>query len=266
MNVVKGSNANLEVGIVRNSLSCVGPLSDECLLSRDLSKSLLGRVKEFASLANLKMALSNKGFVDIKIQYMGELWVMMEFVTEESIKLFRDNVSVGSWFSQIKQASMDFVTEGRIAWVEIEGIPFKLWSGNTFKRIAAKWGNYWMSMIRRRCVSIRNAYAFIRSWVPDFVDESDDEDQNDDDSKDGGSNVHEMGSKWRDSDVRSPDTYLRDGEDMVGNDNNSKFSMKYPPGFTVTPPKSGQRSGMVTLGCYFRAQNTSHGKRPQKRL
>ncbi|GKD43928.1 nucleotide-binding alpha-beta plait domain-containing protein [Tanacetum coccineum] len=87
----------------------------------DLSKSLLGRVKEFASLANLKMTLSNEGFVDIKIQYIGELWVMMEFVTEESIKLFRDNVSVGSWFSQIKQASMDFVTEGRIAWVEIEG-------------------------------------------------------------------------------------------------------------------------------------------------
>nr|GFA52552.1 nucleotide-binding alpha-beta plait domain-containing protein [Tanacetum cinerariifolium] len=32
-----------------------------------------------------------------------------------------DNVSVGSWFSQINQASMDFVSEGRIAWVELEG-------------------------------------------------------------------------------------------------------------------------------------------------
>ncbi|GJV01014.1 nucleotide-binding alpha-beta plait domain-containing protein [Tanacetum coccineum] len=106
-------------------------LDDECLLSKDLSKSLLGRVKEFASLANLKMALTNEGFVDIKIQYMGELWVMLEFITEESIKLFCDNVSVGSWFSQFKQASMDFVTESRIAWVEIEGIPFKLWSSNT---------------------------------------------------------------------------------------------------------------------------------------
>ncbi|GKG49979.1 hypothetical protein Tco_0518753, partial [Tanacetum coccineum] len=32
---------------------------------------------------------------------------------------------------------------------------------------------------------------------------------------------------------------------------------------SVTPPKiSRQRSGMVTLGCYFRAQHTSHGKRP----
>ncbi|GJU93124.1 RNA-directed DNA polymerase, eukaryota [Tanacetum coccineum] len=138
-------------------------LDDECLLSRDLSKSLLGRVKEFASLANLKMALSNEGF------------------------------------------------------------------------------------------------------VPDFVDESDDEDQNDDDSKDGGSNVHEMGSCGGDSDVEEvPNTlFEKDGQvknnmeeevidkpedkskdpfhiysllnkkkDMVGNDNNLEFSMKYPPSFT----------------------------------
>ncbi|GJZ01186.1 RNA-directed DNA polymerase, eukaryota [Tanacetum coccineum] len=216
-------------------------LDDECLLSRDLSKSLLGRVKEFASLANLKMALSNEGFVDIKIQYMGELWVMMEFVTEESIKLFRDNVSVGSWFSQIKQASMDFVTEGRIAWVEIEGIPFKLWSGNTFKRIAAKWGELldvddqeeMCFHSKRLCIHTksgrniseefkiiyRGKVFWIRAnetpgWVPDFVDESDDEDQNDDDSKDGGSNVHEMGSCGGDSDVEEvPDTlFEKDGQ------------------------------------------------------
>ncbi|GJS72723.1 RNA-directed DNA polymerase, eukaryota [Tanacetum coccineum] len=216
-------------------------LDDECLLSRDLSKSLLGRVKEFASLANLKMALSNEGFVDIKIQYMGELWVMMEFVTEESIKLFRDNVSVGSWFSQIKQASMDFVTEGRIAWVEIEGIPFKLWSGNTFKRIAAKWGELldvddqeeMCFHSKRLCIHTksgrniseefkiiyRGKVFWIRAnetpgWVPDFVDESEDEDQNDDDSKDGGSNVHEMGSCGGDSDVEEvPDTlFEKDGQ------------------------------------------------------
>nr|GEZ92859.1 nucleotide-binding alpha-beta plait domain-containing protein [Tanacetum cinerariifolium] len=46
----------------------------------------------------------------------------------------------GSWFSVLKQASFDFIPEGRIIWVEIEGVPFKLWSKNTFKWIAAKWG------------------------------------------------------------------------------------------------------------------------------
>ncbi|GJZ23146.1 copia protein [Tanacetum coccineum] len=76
-----------------------------------------------------------------------------------SYKLFCDNVAVGSWFSQIKQAFMDFVTEGKIAWVEIEGILFKLWSGNTFKRIAANMGVLLDVDVKRRCVSIRTAYA-----------------------------------------------------------------------------------------------------------
>ncbi|GKC90506.1 hypothetical protein Tco_1151155, partial [Tanacetum coccineum] len=120
--------------------------------SKDLSKSLLGRVKQFVSLANLRKAVSNEGFVDIKIQYMGELWVLLEFGSGDSMKLFQDNVSIGSWFSQLKQATMEFTNEGRIAWVEVEeftnegriawveveGIPFKLWTDNTFKRIATK--------------------------------------------------------------------------------------------------------------------------------
>ncbi|GKE44700.1 nucleotide-binding alpha-beta plait domain-containing protein [Tanacetum coccineum] len=98
-------------------------LNDECLLSKDLFKSLLRRVKQFISLANLRKAVSNEGFVDIKIQYMGELWVLLKFGSEDSMKLFQDNVSIGSWFSQLKQATVEFTNEGRIAWVEVEGIP-----------------------------------------------------------------------------------------------------------------------------------------------
>nr|GEZ77063.1 nucleotide-binding alpha-beta plait domain-containing protein [Tanacetum cinerariifolium] len=103
-------------------------------------ESLMGRVKEFASLANLKMKLNNEGFMDVKIQYMGEFWVMLEFVSKETMKKFQDNVSTGSWFSVIKAASMEFQPVKQIAWVEVEGIPFKLWSGKTFIRIENKWG------------------------------------------------------------------------------------------------------------------------------
>nr|GFD31109.1 nucleotide-binding alpha-beta plait domain-containing protein [Tanacetum cinerariifolium] len=44
------------------------------------------------------------------------------------------------WFSQIIQASKEFVIDDRITWVDIEGIPLKLSSESTFNRIAAKWG------------------------------------------------------------------------------------------------------------------------------
>ncbi|GJT85935.1 hypothetical protein Tco_1067652 [Tanacetum coccineum] len=45
-----------------------------------------------------------------------------------------------SWFSLLIQASKEFVIDERITWVDIEGIPLKLWSESTFNRIAAKWG------------------------------------------------------------------------------------------------------------------------------
>nr|GEY09360.1 RNA-directed DNA polymerase, eukaryota, reverse transcriptase zinc-binding domain protein [Tanacetum cinerariifolium] len=42
--------------------------------------------------------------------------------------------------ASLVQASKEFITEGRVIWVEIEGVPIKMWSQNTFYRIAAKWG------------------------------------------------------------------------------------------------------------------------------
>ncbi|GKD87502.1 nucleotide-binding alpha-beta plait domain-containing protein, partial [Tanacetum coccineum] len=182
-------------------------LDDECLLSKDLSKSLLGRVKEFASLSNLKIALMIEGFVDINIQYMGELWVLLELSSIKSKELFQENVGVRSWFSVLKQASVDFTPEGRIVWVEIEGIPFKLWSRNTFKCIATKWGKLLdvddqkeacfhskrlclyttsnMNIFKNFKVIFRGKVFWIRAkevpgWVPEFLDESDDDDDGSD--------------------------------------------------------------------------------------
>ncbi|GKD51811.1 hypothetical protein Tco_1280787, partial [Tanacetum coccineum] len=239
-------------------------LDDECLMSKDLSKSLFGRVKEFASLANLKMALSNEGFVDIKIQYMGELWVLMEFVSENSIKLFRDNVSVGSLFSQIKQVSMDFTIDGRIVWVEVEEeMCFHSKRLCIHTKIVGNIAEEFKIIFRGKVSWIRAKET--PGWVPDFLDESDDEEQNEDESTDDGSRVHETGRCGDDSDAEgileivfeetgkkennmdeeptdqhdkmSEDpfniyTLLKKKKDTVENDNNSEYSVKYPPGFT----------------------------------
>nr|GEV78374.1 RNA-directed DNA polymerase, eukaryota [Tanacetum cinerariifolium] len=164
-------------------------------------------VKESASLANLKMTLNNEGFIDIKIQHMGEMWVMLEFVTEKSMKLFRDNVSVGSWFSQINQASMDFVTEGRIAWVELEETP---------------------------------------GWVPDFLEDAEDEDQSDVDSKDGRSKSEEENMDKHDDMSEDPFRIysLLKKKDKVVSDKDLEFSMKYPPSFT---PNEGSDGASIHL-------------------
>nr|GEW78114.1 hypothetical protein [Tanacetum cinerariifolium] len=57
-------------------------LDDECLFSKDVTNSLMGRSKD----------------------------------------LFRSNVGAGSWFSVLQQAEYDFTVEGRIVWVEVKGV------------------------------------------------------------------------------------------------------------------------------------------------
>ncbi|PWA69647.1 hypothetical protein CTI12_AA294560 [Artemisia annua] len=193
-----------------------------------------GRVKEFASLANLKLALGNEGFVDITIKYMGELWVMLEFNSEETINKFRDNVSVASWFSQIIEATKDFEIEGRIAWVEVEGIPFKLWSGNTFSRIATKWGKLLdvddqeetCFHSKRLCIYMKSGRRIVEEfkiihrgktywiranetpgWVPDFTDDLDDDDLDEVNSRDEDNDIHKSGGAGDTSDVEGvPET------------------------------------------------------------
>ncbi|GKB39564.1 nucleotide-binding alpha-beta plait domain-containing protein [Tanacetum coccineum] len=118
VNVVKGTVLQAPKDIDTPALV----LEDDCVMTKDLSKCLLGRVKEFASLVNIKKAFISEGFMNIMIRYMGEKWILLEFGDSKSLNLFRDNVSISSWFSQISLASMDFVTESRIAWVELEGI------------------------------------------------------------------------------------------------------------------------------------------------
>ncbi|GKA59911.1 nucleotide-binding alpha-beta plait domain-containing protein [Tanacetum coccineum] len=71
----------------------------------------------------------------------GHLALLLNCTTESKGPISKKNVGMESWFSVLKQASLDFIPDGRIVWVEVEGVPFKLWSRNTFKRIAAKWGD-----------------------------------------------------------------------------------------------------------------------------
>ncbi|GJW23891.1 RNA-directed DNA polymerase, eukaryota [Tanacetum coccineum] len=201
--------------------------------SKDLSKSLFGRVKQFALLANLR--------------------------TVDSIKLFQENVSIGSWFSQLKHANMEFNTEGRIAWVEVEGVPSKLWSDNTFNRIATKWGELldiddqdeMCFHSKRLCIYtktkknifeefkiiFRGKVFWIRAkeapgWVSDFTDENDDEKLNDEVSKEGELKIHEARSCGEDSEVEE----MLNKKEVIENEKNSRHSLKYPPGFT---PKEG---------------------------
>nr|GEV95207.1 RNA-directed DNA polymerase, eukaryota, reverse transcriptase zinc-binding domain protein [Tanacetum cinerariifolium] len=116
-------------------------LDDSCYIDRDFSLSLLGKMKEFSSLSNLKMVLDTEGFTDITIKYMGGVWVLISFQSIMAKENFLSHVGAGSWFSTIQQASDSFHADERVAWIDIEGVPIMAGSTNTFTNITSKWGD-----------------------------------------------------------------------------------------------------------------------------
>ncbi|GJS45305.1 nucleotide-binding alpha-beta plait domain-containing protein [Tanacetum coccineum] len=234
-NVLRGSQPmNMEM---ENNPALV--LDNSCLNHQDYSNFLMGKVKDFASLSNLKVVLVKDGYDNIKLKYMGGYWVMIEFQSQEAKKRFQSNVGIGTWFSQLQQVSNDFIIGGRVTWVEIEGIPLKMWSTNTFARIASKWGtlihvddqeNGCLHM-KRVCINtnvtsnifgsfkvIYKGKVFwarakeIPGWALDFVEDNDEETDTDEETNEGESNGEDVGLKkfstWEgDSDEEAvPDT------------------------------------------------------------
>nr|GEX71129.1 RNA-directed DNA polymerase, eukaryota [Tanacetum cinerariifolium] len=157
VNVAK-SNSSSDHGDVDSCPSIV--MDDDCLNSKDVSNALLGKVKEFTSLSNLKTAFSNEGFTNLNICYMGSLWVLLEFASTESKDLFQKNVGIG----------------------------------NSFKRVAAKWGDL---------LDVDDQVFWIRAkevpgWISNLLDDSDEEE---DGSIEGDNNGQDLGSNGDNSDL-----------------------------------------------------------------
>lgn len=74
------------------------------------------------------------------ISYLGGLWVLIEFKSSDVKKKFSQHVGVGSWFTTLHHANSKFISDERIVWVDIQGIPLHAWTPNTFRKIGLKWG------------------------------------------------------------------------------------------------------------------------------
>ncbi|GJV02728.1 hypothetical protein Tco_1336297 [Tanacetum coccineum] len=166
-------------------------------------------------------------------------------------------MGVGTWFSQIQQVSHDFIIDGRVTWVEIEGMPLKMWSENTFNRVASKWGvlldvddkEDGCLHSKRICISTtistnifesfkviyRGKVVWVRAkevpgWVPDFVEDNEEENESDDESYEDEPNVGDLKNVENlegdsDGDVVSDtkfdeETHIKnDAENSVGQNN-----------------------------------------------
>ncbi|GJT55585.1 RNA-directed DNA polymerase, eukaryota, nucleotide-binding alpha-beta plait domain protein [Tanacetum coccineum] len=115
-------------------------LDDSCLVNRDLTNCVMGEVPQFSSINNLQVLLSNEGFHNTHVVYLGGLWVMIELKSSKSKSKFMEHVGVASWFRRLCNAQSDFAAKERIVWVDIEGVPLNAWTRSTFQKISSKWG------------------------------------------------------------------------------------------------------------------------------
>nr|GEU39580.1 nucleotide-binding alpha-beta plait domain-containing protein [Tanacetum cinerariifolium] len=98
-------------------------LDDTCVLDYDYSLALVGKVSDFGLLNNIKTILIKEGFDNFVLKYLGGFWVIIEFLTKESLEKFKSHVGVGSWFISLEYAHNSFSIDERVVWVDIEGVP-----------------------------------------------------------------------------------------------------------------------------------------------
>ncbi|GJR20985.1 RNA-directed DNA polymerase, eukaryota [Tanacetum coccineum] len=107
-------NAGGKPKIVADSARTI-VLDDECIMERDLSCALMGKIKDINALSNLYVILTNK-------------------------EKFLKHVGVASWFIELLPATNSFVSKVRLVWIFVEGLPIKSWTSNTFVKIVSPWG------------------------------------------------------------------------------------------------------------------------------
>nr|GEU34701.1 reverse transcriptase domain, reverse transcriptase zinc-binding domain protein [Tanacetum cinerariifolium] len=77
-----------------------------------------------------------EGFVDVKLHYVGGLWVWIQFTSVKSCEAFKLNESLKKLWTFIKVPSPSFVVDKWVIWIEVNGLPLCAWGSSAFKKIA----------------------------------------------------------------------------------------------------------------------------------
>ncbi|PWA53963.1 hypothetical protein CTI12_AA442730 [Artemisia annua] len=155
-----------------DKVNCIQLFDDDLIKVEDTSTVVLVKVKEVDSLSNMYRICRNEGFVDVKIHYVGGLWVWIQFNNEKACQAFKSNVSLKKLWSALKVVSPSFKVDERMVWVEIHGLPLCAWGSNAFKKVVSMFGSFKffdldvediMSM-GRICIATKQQ-SLISEWV-----------------------------------------------------------------------------------------------------
>ncbi|GJT26817.1 RNA-directed DNA polymerase, eukaryota [Tanacetum coccineum] len=116
-------------------------LDESCFMDKDLSGTLMGKIKDINALPNLYDLLEKEGFEMVNLSYLGGFWVLIDTGSSKSKENMIKHMGVLSWFSELVPADDSFVSDERLVWISVEGLPSKVWSKNAFSKIISPWGS-----------------------------------------------------------------------------------------------------------------------------
>ncbi|GKE05812.1 RNA-directed DNA polymerase, eukaryota [Tanacetum coccineum] len=115
-------------------------MDDSCIVDKDLSCSLMGKIKDINALSNIYVILADEGFDNVSISYLGGFWILIDAGTVSSKEKMIKHVGMASWFSDLRPADPFFVSEYRLVWISVEGLPIGTWNNTALAKIVSQWG------------------------------------------------------------------------------------------------------------------------------
>nr|GEU64344.1 RNA-directed DNA polymerase, eukaryota, reverse transcriptase zinc-binding domain protein [Tanacetum cinerariifolium] len=91
---------------------------------------VLVKVKETGSISIMYRICTNEGFDDVKIHYVGGLWVWIQFNNVKTCEAFKSNKALQNIWSTTRVASPSFKVDERMVWIKITGLLLCAKSGN----------------------------------------------------------------------------------------------------------------------------------------
>nr|GEX55860.1 RNA-directed DNA polymerase, eukaryota [Tanacetum cinerariifolium] len=205
-------------------------IDDSCVVTRDLELYVMGEVKKLSFIPNLCVLLSNEGFQNVKLMYLGGLWVMIELESLKTKKKFMQHVGVASWFNRLCNAQSDFVSKEREV-MELEESKDNLFARKRICTMTKQEDNIlekFKIIVQGKIFVIRAKELFV--WSLGFKEDKEVVYCTDDESVKGSGEDKGEASKNVNSDAESDgkgvsDTYFGENEDNLGNEQHSEQPM-----------------------------------------